>query len=222
MHPLVVGIPIGTWTLAFGLDVLAMLGLVRRKGAEQAAQTALTAGSLGAVAAIATGLAEWQYTAGRDRRVGLVHALVNTTALSLNVASIERRPAEPEIHEHIECKIFYPAMEPVSEDIPAAHSERRQLADLLAATLKLSAASLEFDEHVKALHAALHHHAGSEEESMFHEAQRLGDTRLRELGLQMEAMLDEQRTSRFRGAFREGKISLLEGVQGVSSAGCAR
>jgi len=119
---------------------------------------------------------------------------------------------ELEIHEHIEDKIFYPAMEPVSEDIPTAHSEHRQLADLLAATLKLNTASLEFDEHVKALHAALNHHAGSEEHSMFQEAQRLGETRLRELGHQMEAMLDDQRTSRFRRTFRELKISLLEGI----------
>ncbi len=431
VHPLVVGIPIGTWTLALGLDVLAMLGVVKRKGAEQAAQTALTAGAVGAVAAIATGLADWQYTAGRDRRVGLVHALVNTTALSLNVASIalrrrgrraegrlasiaaygcmsiggylgghlvyrrrigvdqadrspeprefqavlplaelqEDRPrrvdvrdetarkevgivlvrhggrvhamgarcshaggpleggwvldgalvcpwhgsrydletgqpttgpstcpqpsylvrvrdgmveikreqepgddtvtseqiaqaavqtrgrgplgkkaddvlfehhqflrrmferieampredpqrrdlmrtlaGELEIHEHIEDKIFYPAVEPVSEDIPIAHAEHRQLADLLAATLKLNTASLEFDEHVKALHAALNHHAGSEEGSMFHEAQRLGETRLRELGHQMEAMLDNQRTSRFHRSFRDLKISLMEGL----------
>jgi hypothetical protein len=47
---------------------------------------------------------------------------------------------------------------------------------------------------------------------MFVHAQRLGDARLRELGGALEAMLEEQRTSRFRRAFRELKISLLEGV----------
>jgi hypothetical protein len=47
---------------------------------------------------------------------------------------------------------------------------------------------------------------------MFVEAQRLGDARLRELGRDLEAMLEEQRTSRFRRAFRDLKIRLLEGA----------
>jgi hypothetical protein len=46
---------------------------------------------------------------------------------------------------------------------------------------------------------------------MFVEAQRLGEARLRELGRALEAMLEEQRASRVRRAFRELKISLLEG-----------
>ncbi len=48
---------------------------------------------------------------------------------------------------------------------------------------------------------------------MFVEAQRLGDARLRELGRDLEAMLEEQRTSRFRRAFRDLKIRLLEGAR---------
>ncbi len=47
---------------------------------------------------------------------------------------------------------------------------------------------------------------------MFVEAERLSDGRLRELGGQLEAMLDHERTSRFRRGFRELKISLLEGI----------
>ena len=43
-------------------------------------------------------------------------------------------------------------------------------------------------------------------------AQRLGDSRLRELGHRLEVMLEEQRASRFRRAFRDLKISLLEGL----------
>jgi hypothetical protein len=39
---------------------------------------------------------------------------------------------------------------------------------------------------------------------------RAGDARLRELGRALEAMLEERRTSRFRRAFRELTISLLE------------
>jgi nitrite reductase/ring-hydroxylating ferredoxin subunit len=120
--------------------------------------------------------------------------------------------SELEIHEHVEDHIFYPAVHPVSEDVPIAHSEHRQLSDLLAMTLKLNTASPEFDEHLRALHVAMDHHATSEERSMFQEAQRLGDARLRELGRALEAMLEEQRTSRARRTFRDLKIRLLEGL----------
>jgi len=117
--------------------------------------------------------------------------------------------SELEVHEHIEDEIFYPAVRPLSEDVSIAYAEYQHLADLLAATLKLPTSSPEFDEYLRALHKAVDHHATSEEQSMFIEAQRLGDRRLRELGHALEAMLEEQRTSRFQSAFRELKISLL-------------
>jgi nitrite reductase/ring-hydroxylating ferredoxin subunit len=120
--------------------------------------------------------------------------------------------SELEIHEHIEDEIFYPAVRPVSEDVAVAYAEHQQLADLLAATLKLPTSSPEFEEYIRVLHKAVDHHASSEEHSMFIEAQRLGDRRLRELGHALETMLEEQRTSRFQRAFRELKISLLEGA----------
>jgi hemerythrin superfamily protein len=120
--------------------------------------------------------------------------------------------SELEIHEYVEDHIFYPAVHPVSEDVPLAHSEHRQLADLLARTLKLSTSSLEFEEHLRALHAAMDHHAGSEETSMFREAQRLGDARLRDMGQALERMLEEQRTSRAQRMFHDLKIRLLEGL----------
>src|SRR5919205_4216459 len=75
--------------------------------------------------------------------------------------------SELEIHEYVEDRLFYPAVRPVSEDVAIAHSEHRQLADLLAATLKLDTAGPAFEEHLRALHAAVDHHAGSEEHSMF-------------------------------------------------------
>ena len=119
---------------------------------------------------------------------------------------------ELEIHEHIEDKLFYPAVRPVSEDVAIAHAEHRQLADLLAMTLKLNTATPEFEEHLRALHAAVDHHAGSEERSMFREAERLGERRLREIGHALEALLEEMRASRARQAFRALKVRLLEGV----------
>ncbi|TDH63737.1 DUF2231 domain-containing protein [Dankookia rubra] len=429
VHPMLVTLPIGSWTLALGLDLLAALGLVRDRRAAEAADTALRAGALGAVAAAATGMADWQYTDGRDRRLGLVHALANGTALGLNLLSLAlrgrgrrgqgrlasaaafgcmaaggylgghlvyrrrvgvdhadrspeprewqavlplsdlaedrprrvevadadtrqaigialvlhggrvhamgarcshaggpldqgwvlegrlvcpwhgsrycletgrptdgpsttpqpryavrirdgmvelRREQEPgdavvtaaraaraagpqggprgrkadevlvehhtllrrmfarilaiprenperrdlmralaeelEIHETIEDRLFYPAVQPVSEDVAVAHAEHRQLADLLAMTLKLNTASPEFEDHLRALQAAVDHHAGSEERSMFVEAQRLGEPRLREIGHALEALLEEARASRARHAFRALKIRLLEGA----------
>jgi len=445
VHPLAVTIPIGTWTLALGLDLLAATGLLRDRGAARAADLALKAGAAGAVMAVATGVADWQHLNGRDRRVGLVHGMANATSLSLNLASIvlrgrgrrsagqwasgaawacmaiggylgghlvyrrraavdhadrspeprefkavlplagleeklprrvavwdevarqeigivlvkqgervhamgarcshagwpldqgwvldgalvcpwhgsqydletgqpvsgpstcpqpryqvrlgggmveirreqepgdhvvtaetlARRPAddsptgdsptgdsqersgdglphrtatevlsehhemlrrlfermlatpggdprrhelmrtlasELDIHEAVEDAIFYPAVHPVSEDVEIAYAEHGVLADLLAATVKLPMASPEFGEHLLALQAAFQHHAGSEERSMFVQAQRLSAGRLRELGHELETMLDDERTSRFRRAFRDLKISLLEKV----------
>ncbi len=432
VHPMLATIPIGTWTLALGLDLLAALGLLRGHGAERTADTALKAGAAGAVAAAASGAADWQHLNGRDRRVGMVHAVANGSALALNLASIvlrrrgrlgagravsgaawacmfvggylgghlvyrrrvgtdhadrspeprdfqavlpfaalqqdrprrvevwdevhrqgigivlvrrgervhalgarcshaggpldqgwvlegtlvcpwhgsrfdletgrprsgpstcpqpryevrvragmvevrrEQEPgdevvsaedvrratagAEPqapaharkadevlaehhrllrglfaaiestprgeperrdllrvlaselEIHEHVEDHLFYPAVRPVSEDVAIAHSEHRQLSDLLARTLKLDTSGAAFEEHLRALRAAVDHHAGSEERSMFREAQRLGEARLREIGGRIEAMLEEQRASRASRAFRALKIRLLEGA----------
>ncbi|MFC0202366.1 Rieske 2Fe-2S domain-containing protein [Paracoccus rhizosphaerae] len=119
---------------------------------------------------------------------------------------------ELEIHEHVEDAIFYPAVRPVSEDVPVAHAEHQQLADMLAVTLRLGTSSPEFEQQLRALHQAVDHHASSEEESMFKEAQRLGEARLRELGQQIEEMLEHERVSRARSAFRALKIRLLEGA----------
>jgi len=434
LHPMLVTLPIGAWTLAFGLDLLALLG-VRSRGMERGAELALKAGAAGAVVAAAAGMADWQHTNGRDRRIGMAHALVNSTSLGLNLLSIalrndgdirrgrlasaagwaclfvggylgghmvyrrrigvdhadrspeprdfqavlpvteleEDRPrrvevwdgntrqkigvvlvrhrgrvhamgarcshmggpldqgwvlkgalvcpwhgssydlrsgwptggpstcpqpryevqvrngmveirrkqehgdevvtaldaareasmaphpepaaslgsrkadevlfehhqlirslfeaikdtprddpqrrdlmrllaSELEIHEYIEDHVFYPAVQPISEDVPIAHSEHRQLSDLLAMTLKLNTASPGFEEHLHALHAAMDHHAGSEERSMFREAQRLGDARLRALGQALETMLEEQRTSRAQRMYRDLKIRMMEGI----------
>ncbi len=427
LHPLLVTVPIGSWTLALGLDILAALGLARGEGETRAAEVALKTGAAGAVAAAAAGLFDWQYTDGRDRRTGLVHGAANSAALALHLLSLSlrrrgrlshgrtasligwvsmfagaylgghlvyrhrvgvdhadrspeprrftpvlaaseleegrphrvevwdgvarqrvgvvlvrhrgrihalgarcahmggpldggwvlgnalvcpwhgsrfdlgtgqplggpstcpqprydtrvrdgrveiRREQEPgdavvtpedvareagtppsgsalgrkaeevlmehhqvlrrlfqrieqmppedpdrhalmrtlagelEIHEHVEDKIFYPEVEGITEDVAVAHSEHRQMADLLAITLRLGAARPEFDAHLRALRDAVNHHAGSEERSMFVQAQRLGERRLREIGHRLE----EERTSRFKRAFRDLKISLLEGL----------
>ncbi|HET7409731.1 MAG TPA: hemerythrin domain-containing protein, partial [Paracoccaceae bacterium] len=118
--------------------------------------------------------------------------------------------SELEIHEHVEDEVFYPAVRPVSEDVPVAHAEHQQLTDMLALTLRLNTATPEFDDQIRVLHEAMDHHAGSEEKSMFVEAQRLGDRQLRALGAELEAMIEHERRSRAWNAFRSLKTRLLE------------
>ncbi len=91
LHPVLVTLPIGGWTLAFALDTAETLGLSRDPRTARAADIALGAGSAGAVAAAATGLADWRQVHGRDRRTGLVHAALNSTALALNLGSLALR-----------------------------------------------------------------------------------------------------------------------------------
>ncbi|SDY09857.1 hemerythrin domain-containing protein [Citreimonas salinaria] len=118
---------------------------------------------------------------------------------------------ELQIHEHVEDEIFYPEVRPVSEDVPVAHAEHQQLADMLAVVLRLSPSSPDFETQLRNLHAAMDHHASSEESSMFVEARRLGDARLREMGARIEEMLDHERTALARKTWRDVKIRLLEG-----------
>ena len=91
LHPALATVPIGTWTLAFALDTCDTLGVARRRSTGEAADTALSVGALGAVAAAVAGAADWRQIHGRDRRTGLVHAALNSTALGLTVGSLAMR-----------------------------------------------------------------------------------------------------------------------------------
>lgn len=82
LHPVLVDLPIGFWTSAMLLDLL---------GARKSARTLTAAGCAGAVGAAATGLADWSATDGRERRLGMLHAILNVSALALQVASIPSR-----------------------------------------------------------------------------------------------------------------------------------
>jgi hypothetical protein len=63
-------------------------GRRRRPGRRRAADLLVTAGVVAGVPTAAAGLNDWSDTAGPETRVGLVHAAVNTTALSLYLASV--------------------------------------------------------------------------------------------------------------------------------------
>ena len=78
-HPMLVAVPIGAWSTASVLDVTG--------GDARATRAVVATGTLAAVPAAATGLADWLSTSGPERRVGLVHAAANYGAVALQTAS---------------------------------------------------------------------------------------------------------------------------------------
>jgi nitrite reductase/ring-hydroxylating ferredoxin subunit len=81
LHPALTDVPIGAWTAAFALDLVG----------SEAADGALAVGILGAVPAALTGLNDWSHLKDDAKRIGTVHALVNTAGLTLNVLSLAAR-----------------------------------------------------------------------------------------------------------------------------------
>jgi nitrite reductase/ring-hydroxylating ferredoxin subunit/uncharacterized membrane protein len=72
LHPMLVVLPIGSWTTAAVLDVV---------GERDGADTAIGFGILASLPTAASGLVDWSYTEGKPRRLGFAHAALNGTAL---------------------------------------------------------------------------------------------------------------------------------------------
>lgn len=81
LHPALTDVPLGAWTAAFVLDLFG----------SDSADAALAVGILGAIPAALTGLNDWSHLKDESRRIGTVHALLNTAGLTLNVASLAAR-----------------------------------------------------------------------------------------------------------------------------------
>lgn len=78
-HPALVAVPIGSWLTASLLDLT---------GADAAAaRRAVAIGIVSALPTAVTGASDWIDTEGGEKRVGLVHAAGNYTALGLQLAS---------------------------------------------------------------------------------------------------------------------------------------
>ena len=84
-HPLLTDVTIGAFTSAVLLD------LVGGKKGHAAAKTLIRIGILSALPTAATGASDWSETSGKDRRIGVVHAASNTTALLFMIASLRAR-----------------------------------------------------------------------------------------------------------------------------------
>lgn len=92
LHPVLTDIPIGAWTASLALDTAEAVTGKKELGA--GADLALAVGMAGAAGAAVTGLVDWQHAAGRTRRVGLMHAILNTTALGLYAGSMLARKSK--------------------------------------------------------------------------------------------------------------------------------
>jgi hypothetical protein len=85
VQPPLTDFPLGAWTATCLLDLFG------GRRARAAATGLLTFGVASALPTAMSGLAEWQPTTGPARRVGVVHAAVNTTALGLYGSSLASR-----------------------------------------------------------------------------------------------------------------------------------
>ena len=88
VHPLLILLPMGSWTSAVLLDWLG------GEDAEKAADILLGAGIVTAVPTVATGFADWADTEPASdtvRRVGIAHAAFNATGAALFAASLVAR-----------------------------------------------------------------------------------------------------------------------------------
>jgi nitrite reductase/ring-hydroxylating ferredoxin subunit/uncharacterized membrane protein len=89
LHPALTDAPIGAWTAALVLDALDEIS--GQEGFGRGADAAVAVGLTGAVAAALAGLADWRHLAGEERRVGLLHGLLNTSAALLYGKSLALR-----------------------------------------------------------------------------------------------------------------------------------
>lgn len=88
VHAAVTDVAIGAWTTAQVMDVVDVAVGHRRPGA---ASMAIAVGLGGSFASAASGLADWVDTSGEQRRVGLIHALLNLAAAMMYQASLVNR-----------------------------------------------------------------------------------------------------------------------------------
>lgn len=96
------------------------------------------------------------------------------------------------LHTQMEEQVFYPALENHEETadmIQEAYSEHQDVDDLLAEMATMQAGNDDFMDRLTELRDSIEHHVGEEETEMFPKAERvLGDSRLQEMGRQMQQM----------------------------------
>jgi len=85
LHPLLTDVPMGAWTSAVILD------LIGGRSSQGAADLLVGVGVVTALPTAVTGWADWSEATIEQRRVGLVHAAANITALGAFCGSLRDR-----------------------------------------------------------------------------------------------------------------------------------
>ncbi|MGW3483835.1 DUF2231 domain-containing protein [Rhodococcus indonesiensis] len=86
LHPALVTVPIGAWTAAVAFDALRQ---------PEAARRLIGLGLLATPPTVLAGWVDWAHTDTVQRRVGLIHAVVNGTGAALMALSYRRRRRGP-------------------------------------------------------------------------------------------------------------------------------
>jgi nitrite reductase/ring-hydroxylating ferredoxin subunit/uncharacterized membrane protein len=89
LHAVLTDIPVGAWTTGFILDLAEVKGFSTKL--RKSADIVHTIGLIGAGAAAIAGLADWSYLNDKPRRVGFVHAMLNTFVAGLMGTSLYLR-----------------------------------------------------------------------------------------------------------------------------------
>ena len=96
------------------------------------------------------------------------------------------------MHTQIEEQIFYPALrnfEETKDMVPEAFEEHQEVKDILEEMTSLNPGDDEFMDKLTELRDSVEHHVEEEETEMFPKAEKvLGQSRLQELGRQMQQM----------------------------------
>jgi nitrite reductase/ring-hydroxylating ferredoxin subunit/uncharacterized membrane protein len=83
LHPLLVTIPLGSWTSSMIFDLT---------GDEGAADGLIGIGLVSALPAAVAGINDWRHTSGAEQRVGLIHAILNgATVATYGLSLLARR-----------------------------------------------------------------------------------------------------------------------------------
>ncbi len=85
LHPVLVSLPLGAWSATALCDLIALSS--EDPGMALAADVTLAIGLAGAFGSAVTGITQWSDIDSTDRRVGLLHGLLNGGATVLNSAS---------------------------------------------------------------------------------------------------------------------------------------